>query len=101
MEDLIFSKHYVDDILDNLQEKLESGFYLDKINIDGKFEIWKQEQKCLVLLCCNGKSDDGSDGLVVRLTLPLRFDEEWFKKYKEEIITRGSVICYHIDGFLK
>ena len=34
MEDLLLSKHYVDDILDNLQEKLESGFYLDKINID-------------------------------------------------------------------
>ena len=101
MEDLIFSKHYVDDILDNLQEKLESGFYLDKINIDGKFEIWKQEEKCLVLLCCNGKSDDDSDGFAVRLPLPLRFDEEWFKKYKEQHITRGSVICYHIDGFLK
>ena len=53
MEDLIFSKHYVDDILDNLQEKLESDFYLDKINIDGKFEIWKQEEKCLVLLMLN------------------------------------------------
>ena len=101
MGDLIFSKHYVDDILDNLQEKLESDFYLDKINIDGKFEIWKQEEKCLVLLCCNGKSDDGSDGLAVRLPIPLRFDEEWFKKYKEQHITRGSVICYHIDGFLK
>ena len=56
MEDLIVSKLYVDNILDNLNEKLESGFYLDKINIDGKFEIWKQKEKCLVLLCCNGKS---------------------------------------------
>ena len=101
MEDLTVSKHYVDDILDNLNEKLESGFYLDKMNIDGKFEIWKQEKKCLVLLCCNGKSDDGSNGPAVRLPLPLRFDEEWFKKYKEQNITRGSVICYHIDGFLK
>ena len=76
MEELIVSNKYVYDILDNLQEKLESGFYLDKINIDGKFEIWKQEEKYLVLLCCNGKSDDGSDGLAVRLPLPLRFDEE-------------------------
>ena len=101
MEDLIFSKHYVDDILDNLQEKLESGFYLDKINIDGKFEIWKQEEKCLVLLCCNGKIDDGGDGLAVRLPLPLRFDKEWFKNYNEQNITRGSVICYYIDGYLK
>ena len=69
------------DILSNIDEKLKSGFYLDKINIDGKFEIWKQEEKCLVLLCCNGKLDDGSDGLAVRLPLPLRFDEEWFQKY--------------------
>ena len=33
------------DILDNLQEKLVSGFYLDKINIEGKFEIWEQNKK--------------------------------------------------------
>ena len=92
MEDLIFSKHYVDDILDNLQEKLESGFYLDKINIDGKFEIWKQEEKCLVLLCCNGKIDDGGDGLAVRLPLPLRFDKEWFKNYNQQNITIEEVL---------
>ena len=89
------------DILDNLQGKIESDFYLDKLNIDGKFEIWKQEENCLVLLCCNGKLDDGSDGLAVRLPPPLRFDEEWFKKFKENNITRGSLICYHIDVFLK
>ena len=83
MEDSIVLKHYLDGNLVNLQEKLESGFYLDKINIDGKFEILEEEEKCLVLLCCNGKLDDGSDGLAVRLPLPLRFDEEWFKKYKE------------------
>ena len=70
MEDLAVE----DNILSNIHEKLKSGFYLDKINIDGKLEIWKK--KCLVILCCNGKSDDGSDGLAVRLPLPLRFDEE-------------------------
>ena len=43
MEDLLLSKHYVDDILDNIHEKLESGFYLDKINIDGReFEIFEK-----------------------------------------------------------
>ena len=97
MEDSIVSKHY----LDNFDEKINSGFYLDKINIDGKFEIWEQEEKCLVLLCCNGKSDDGSDGLAVRLPLPLRFDEEWFKKYKELNLNRGSFISYYLDGYLK
>ena len=89
------------DILSNIDEKLKSGFYLDKINIDGKFELWEQEEKCLVLLCCNGKSDDGSDGIAVRLPLPLRFDEEWFKKYKEINLTRGSVICYYLEEYLK
>ena len=89
----------MDDIFFNINEKLKSGFYLDKINIDGKLEIWKK--KCLVILCCNGKSDDGSDGLAVRLPLPLRFDEEWFKKYKEINMSRGSVISYYLEGFLK
>ena len=97
MEDLAVENN----ILSNIHEKLESGFYLDKINIDGKFEIWEQEEKCLVLLSCNGKSDDDDDGLAVRLPLPLRFDEEWFKKYKEKNITIGSVISYHIEGYLK
>ena len=88
-----------DNILSNIHEKIESGFYLDKINIDGKFEILKQEEKCLVLFCCDGKSDVG---IAVRLPLPLRFDDqEWFKNCKEQNITRGSVICYHIDGYLK
>ena len=89
------------DILSNIYKKLESGFYLDKISIDGKFELWEQEEKCLVLLCCNGKSDDGSDGLAVRLPLPFRFDEEWFKKYKEINLNRGSVKCYYLEGYLK
>ena len=64
--------------LANLQEKSKSGFYLDKISIDGKeFEVYEKNEKELVLLCKTGKSDDGSDGLAVRLPLPLRFDEEW------------------------
>ena len=91
-----------DNILSNIDEKLKSGYYIDKISIDGReFEIYEKTKEYLVLLCKNGDSGDGSDGLAVRLPLPLRFDEEWFKKYKEQHITRGSVICYHIDGFLK
>ena len=70
------------DILDNLNGKLASGFYLDKINIDGKdFEVYEKNKECLVLLCKTDNSDDGSDGLAIRLPLPLRFDQEWFKKY--------------------
>ena len=91
-----------DIILSNIHEKLASGCYNDKINIDGReFELYEKNKECLVLLCKNGDPDDGSDCLVVRLPLPLRFDKEWFKKYKEINITIGSVICYHIDGYLK
>ena len=98
MEDLAVENN----ILSNIHEKLASGFYLDKINIDGReFEICEKTKEYLVLLCKNGDPDDGGDGLAVRLPLPLRFDEEWFKKYKGINITRGSVTSYHIDGFLK
>ena len=89
------------DVLDNLQEKLVLGFYLDKINIDGKFEIWEQNKEDLVLVCSTGKSEDGSDGIAVRLPLPIRFDEEWFNKYKELNLYRGSIISYYLEGFIK
>ena len=78
------------DILDNLQEKLVSAFYLDKINIEGKFVI-----------CSTGKSEDGSDGIAVCLPLPLKFDEEWFNKYKELNLTRGGIISFYLEGFIK
>ena len=95
-------KHSEDHILSNIHEKLKSGFYLDKINIDGReFEIYEKTKEYLVLLCKNGDPDDGGDGLAVRLPLPLRFDEEWFKKYKEINISRGSIIAYNMEGFLK
>ena len=89
------------DILDNLQEKLVSGFYLDKINIEGKFVIWGQNKEDLVLVCSTGKSEDGSDGIAVCLPLPLKFDEEWFNKYKELNLTRGGIISFYLEGFIK
>ena len=82
-----------DELLSNIREKLKSGFYLDKINIDGKFKIWKQKENCLVLVICNG--------LVIRLPLPLRFDEEWFKKYKKLNLSVGSIICFYQNKYLK
>ena len=90
------------DILSNINEKLKSGFYLDKINIDGtEFEVYEKNKECLVLLCKTGISDDGSDGLAVRLPLPLRFDDEWFTKYKEINLSVGSIIAYNMEGFIK
>ena len=88
-------------VLDNLQEKLVSSFYLDKINIDGKeFEVYEKNKKELVLLCKTGNSDD-DDGIAVRFPLPPRFDEEWFSKYKNRNISSGSIICYYLEGFIK
>ena len=52
-------------------------------------------------MCKTGNSDDGSDGIAVRFPLPLRFDEEWFSKYKDRNISRGSIICYYLEGFIK
>ena len=90
------------DILDNLHGKLASGYYIDKINIDGKeFEVYEKNKKELVLLCITGNSDDGSDGIAVRFPLPLRFDEEWFLKYKEINLSRGSIMSYYLEGFIK
>ena len=64
-------------------------------------KFMKQNEEELVLLCKTGKSDDGSDGIAVRLPLPLRFDEEWFNKYKDRNLSRGSIICYYLEGFIK
>ena len=88
-------------ILSNIHEKLKSGFYLDRISINGtEFEVYEQNEECLVLLCKTGNSDDGSDGIAVRLPLPLRFDEEWLKKYREINILKGNVISYYLEGLV-
>ena len=97
MEDLAVSKHYVDDILSNLPGKLVSGFYLDKINIDGKeFEVYKKEEKYLVLLCKNV-----GDGIAVNSPLPIRFDEKWLLKFRGMNLSIGSIISYNLEGFIK
>ena len=90
------------DVLDNLQGKLVSGFYLHKINTDGKeFEVYEKDKEQLVLLCKTGKIEDGGDGIAVRLPLPLRFDEKWFIKYKGLNLSTGSIISYNLEGFIK
>ena len=64
-------------------------------------KFMKKIKKELVLLCITGNSDDGSDGIAVRFPLPLRFDEEWFIKYKELNLDVGSIISYYLEGFIK
>ena len=89
------------DNMDNLPGKLVSGFYLDKINIDGKFEIWEQNKENVVLVCSTGNSDDGSDGIAVRLPLPIRFDEKWLMQFRGNNLSIGSIISYNLEGFIK
>ena len=65
MEDLAVRLHEKngDDILFNMDEKINSGFYLDKINIDGKFGILRKDEKELILRCYSDKPlDDDLNG---------------------------------------
>ena len=104
MEDLSVRLHEKngDDILFNINEKIRSGFYLDKINIDGKFGIFRKDEKELILRCYSDKPlDDDLNGCDVTLPLPIRFDEKWFKKFKERNITKGDLIAYYLDRVLK
>ena len=42
-------------ILSNIDEKLKSGFYLDRISINGiEFEVYEKNEECLALLCKTG-----------------------------------------------
>ena len=102
MEDLAARLHEEnDDILYDMGEKINSGFYLDKINIDGEFDILRKDEKELILRCYSDKPlDDDLNGCDVYLPLPIRFDEEWFKKFKEMNIIKANLIAYSLDGVL-
>ena len=45
--------------------------------------------------------EDGGDYVSVYLSLPLRFDEEWFKIYKELNLTVESIKNYVVEEYLK
>ena len=97
-----------DNILSNIQEKLKSGFYLDKISIvaDG-VEAYKEKDNVRLtfmhgILLDDGKMvEDGGDYVSIYSPLPLRFDEEWFKKYKEINLTEETIKDCHTEGYLK
>ena len=104
MEDLAVK----DNILSNIKEKLESGYYIDKISIDADGVVACKEEKYVRLVFMHGillddgkMVEDGGDYVSVYLPLPLRFDEEWFKKYKELNLTVESIKGYDIEGYLK
>ena len=95
-------------ILSNIDEKLKSGFYLDKISIaaDG-VEAYKEKDN-VRLIFMNGilldeceMVEDSGDYVSIYLPLPLRFDEEWFKKYKEINLTVETIEDCYSEGYLK
>ena len=99
----------MEDFLFNLQEKLKSGFYLDKISIDAdRVEAYKEKDNIRlifmhgILLDDDGKIvEDVCDYVSIYLPLPLRFDEEWFKKYKEINLTVETIKDYYLEEYLK
>ena len=94
-------------ILSNIDEKLKSGFYLEKISIDADVvEAYKEKENIrLTFINCMliyGKMvEDGGDYVSIYLPLPLRFDEEWFKKYREINLTVDTIENCHSEGYLK
>ena len=95
-------------ILSNIDEKIKSGFYLDKISIDADgVEAYKEKDNLRltfmhgILLDDGNIVEDGGDYVSIYLPLPLRFDEEWFKKYKEINLNVETIINCHLEGYLK
>ena len=97
-----------DNILSNIHEKLKLGFYLDKISIDAdEVKVYKKENYIRLLFMHgihldDGKIvEDGGDYVSVYLPLPLRFNEEWFKKYKKLNLTEKSIKAFVVEEYLK
>ena len=91
MEDLIVSKNYI-----------------DRINIDSEaVEAYKEKDSIRLtfmngILLDDGKMvEDGGDYVSIYLPLPLRFDEEWFKKYKEINLTEDTIKNCISEEYLK
>ena len=96
------------DILSNIDEKLKSGFYLEKISIDADgVEAYKEKDNVRltfihgILLDDGEMVEDGGDYVSIYLPLPLRFDEEWFKKYKEINLTAKTIEDCYSEEYLK
>ena len=95
-------------ILSNIDEKLKSGFYLDKISIDADgVEAYKEKDNVRLILMHGILLDDGKmvenggDYVSIYLPLPVRFDEEWFKKYKKINLTVETIEKCDLEGYLK
>ena len=95
------------DILYNIDEKIKSGFYLDKISINAdEVEAYKGKDNIRlifmngILLDDGNIVEDGGDYVSIYLPLPLRFDEEWFEKYKKINLTVETIRDCCSEGYL-
>ena len=104
LSDNEFSKYMLSDMEINnfirsyIEQKIKSGFYLDKISIDADaVESYKEKDNIRLtfmngILLDNGDLvENGGDYVSIYLPLPLRFDEEWFKKYKKINLTVETI----------
>ena len=113
LSDNEFSKFMLSDIeisnfiRSGIEQKIKSGFYLDKISIDADgVEAYKEKDNVRLtfmqgILLDNGDLvENGGDYVSIYLPLPLRFDEEWFKKYKEINLTVETIRDCFSEGYL-
>ena len=81
-----------------MNESKSFSKYIDKINIDSdEFRISKEEGSIRLefingLLLDDGfMVEDGGDYVYIYLPLPLRFDQEWFEKYKKVNLNEDTI----------
>ena len=82
--------------------------YVDKISIDAVAVEAYKEKDSIRLIFMNGILlddgnivEDGGDYFSIYLPLPLRFDEEWFKKYKEINLNEDTIKNCISEEYLK
>ena len=87
-----------------LRRRIRKGEFLDKIIIDkGCYEIcgggFEHRIEFIDLDCYN--RDDKEHSLVVKIPIPITFDEEWFEKFKKLNLDEISVLGFIKAGAIK
>ena len=91
-----------------MHESIGLNKYVDKISIDADSFKAYREKDSITLVFMNGvllddgsMVEDGGDYVSIYLPLPLRFDEEWFKKYKEINLNDHTIKNCYSEDYLK
>ena len=91
-----------------MHESIVLKNYMDKISIDADGVVAYKEKDSIRLVFMNGvllddgsMVEDGGDYVSIYLPLPLRFDEEWFKKYKEINLNDNTIKNCISEDYLK